>query len=91
MNNTAHPEMQIAAIHFAMFVLSPVFGIDFTWLEPVVPVLEVVPDAGGLLSGFTGVFVMVAAGVLVGTAVGVFVGSGVGVFSGTGVGVSTGS
>ena len=50
-----------------------------------------VPEAGGLLSGFIGVFVMVAAGVLVGTAVGVFSGSGVGVFSGTGVGVSTGS
>ena len=28
--NTRHPETQITAIHFAMFVLSPVFGIAFT-------------------------------------------------------------
>ena len=29
-SNTTHPETQITAIHFAMFVLSPVFGIAFT-------------------------------------------------------------
>ena len=68
MNNTAHPEMQIAAIHFAMFVLSPVFGIDFTWLEPVVPVLEDVPDAVGVFAG---------------SGVGVFSGTGVGVSTGS--------